>query len=554
MKNAAKTAEQYELPMVNLGDLMTLKIRAEAAVRLRIWNGLPQDFVHDSIPIGAFAAGNLSANWKRDVLNSSDSETVARVRLMAEEALAVYLAMYKFLKQSKARHLIYYAEYANELVVAAACRKLGVRVTPVIHSSLNGNDFRRLGFIDRVPQLFDGRRRRADWPHWRPLSLDARQVKLIADDIVTRLLGRSGIVYSPPLGAGGQNLFSRLNLTPGRKLLSAFTSSQDENNNVGKFRDLYGFPIAPFTRAFESQMQWLDALCRHVEDSDDLQLVIRFHPRLAKNTRSVAEADYEDQVAALERLDCRHVRVVRPEHAISSYGLAEISDVVLTAWTSVGPEAAKLGMPVIQTFQGENSFPVGSFLRSAATKEDYVTEIRRAIADRPNTDFFREAFRFAYMYFAANELDFGDIVSRFDDPTLPKYRTPAVADYVDRFTIGGESAQSVMLQEQRARQSNALRVQETEALLEAAARFIHVLAFQADTSEALRIGLGAGESSGNSVTHHDIMVSVEEDLVTVSLGDKCISKRSRMIANLAELAGSMVLERAKFPHLTGSSQ
>jgi hypothetical protein len=546
MHNASAASSRYDLPMVDLGKLITAELRSEAAERVRNFPGRPQEFVHEGTPIGALVTGNLSNQLKRELSNATDDKTIERIQLMAEECLVVKLAMRSLLSLVRARHVVYYAEYANELAVAAACSELGIPVTPVHHSSLNGNDFRRIAFVDKAPQLFDARRRKEDWPQWKPLALSAKQVRIIADDTVIRLLGRSGLIYSPRLGSGGTDIFAKMGLDPARKVLTAFTSSDDEHNNVKAFRTLFGFPMGKVQWPFQNQADWLRHLAKYVSESEDLQLLVRFHPRLGKGTRSKETADYSDQVAAVEDGAMPNVRIVRPEEGVSSYGLAEISKVVLTAWTSLGPESARLGMPVVQSFFGENPFPIGGFLGCPNTPESYFAAIRNALEAKPDPMMLREAFRFAHMYHAANEIDFGDLIERFDDPTLPEFRTPAAASDIERFSVGGEVAQSVNLERQRQAQGPEREAEETASLVEAAARFIYVLAFHADPIAPMRIRIGDTDD-GTHCKDGEILVKTYGPNVTVSLPDRQITKRSPMIANLAHLSVALEASLAVVP-------
>lgn len=102
---------------------------------------------------------------------------------------------------------------------------------------------------------------------------------------------------------------------------------------------------ATFARdvGFASMFEWIIEAVKRAAELPDLTLVIRIHPgEEIWGTREHVEAEV---LEALGRLPS-NVRIVPADESLSSYALADLSDLVLTYTTTLGLEAAARGRPV----------------------------------------------------------------------------------------------------------------------------------------------------------------------------------------------------------------
>jgi hypothetical protein len=137
--------------------------------------------------------------------------------------------------------------------------------------------------------------------------------------------------FDRPSEHGGEAVRSSLGLRPGARVVSAFTNLAWDTALLGK--DV----------AYKSQFDWLARACEIVSRRDDRALVIRVHPAESRwGTAQPIETELTERIGALPR----NVFLVRPDDPLSSYGLVEISDLVLCYTTTVGLEAAVTGIPV----------------------------------------------------------------------------------------------------------------------------------------------------------------------------------------------------------------
>lgn len=146
-------------------------------------------------------------------------------------------------------------------------------------------------------------------------------------------------------------------------------------------------------RAFPTVANWLDELLSWVEARPGITICLRQHPR--ERVSFVKGSD--DLRPLLDRhakLGSR-LRFVSAEEELSSYDLMRNSRAVLPHTSTVGIEAAMLGLPVILgTSVYYEDF---GFCHKAATPAEYFASIEEALAGRTNqSDSQRSAAALAY--------------------------------------------------------------------------------------------------------------------------------------------------------------
>jgi hypothetical protein len=172
----------------------------------------------------------------------------------------------------------------------------------------------------------------------------------------------------------------RLGLAGRERIVALFTNVTWDSAAVG--HDI----------GFTSLVDWVEQAVRLAERSE-LVLVIRIHPAEAR--WSTREALQDVIVSRLAKIP-ENVRFVAPECPLSSYTLADISDLVLTYTTTVGLEAATRGRRV--AVAGETHYRGRGFTTDLSRPED----LARAIAIAPSPPSSEEvelALRYAHMFF-----------------------------------------------------------------------------------------------------------------------------------------------------------
>lgn len=129
-------------------------------------------------------------------------------------------------------------------------------------------------------------------------------------------------------------------------------------------------------RAFETVGDWLDSLLGWVASKPDVSICIRQHPRerldFAKGSDNLAPL-----LAKHAGLGGR-LRFVAADEELNSYDLLRFAKVVLPHTSTVGIEAALLGLPVI--LGTAVYYEDLGFCKKAATREEYFTDVEAALA------------------------------------------------------------------------------------------------------------------------------------------------------------------------------
>jgi hypothetical protein len=189
---------------------------------------------------------------------------------------------------------------------------------------------------------------REDWDRFRDAPLRPEQVQTAVgylrmrrgDSPDSRLFH-----YSPPPTSRGA-VYEQLNIPSDKKIISFFTSSEDENLTIAVHDDEWR-PVYPSQwRVFTEAVEW-------VRDRKDWVLVVRIHPNEGKvknhlgmvGTKSLAQ--FRAIVDSLDMPD--NVRIVEPDSPVSSYTLMEMSQVGAVWQSTIGIEMSAIGRPVIVT-------------------------------------------------------------------------------------------------------------------------------------------------------------------------------------------------------------
>jgi hypothetical protein len=375
-----------------------------------------------------------------------------------------------------------------------------------------------------------------EWPHWRDLALPPERVKMVADNNITRFGAPGYAVYSPKHSAAANEIFSRLELSNDRHLLVAYTSSADEYfSNINLMR-AFGIDLFQKEQPFSDQAEWLDALIDHVENSDHLQLVVRVHPREGKNQRDSRNSEHLAMLLDRYSGSFKHVRIIWPEDPTSSYDLAELASVVLTSWTNITLELARLGIPVLTAFKRYVPYPVGDVVQWAPTPAEYFKLLEEMITWPADLDTIRFSYRWSSVYVLSMAIDFGDVISAAGSNGAAPFRLSAAAPLVEDILVRGMSTTQLNRDALASAQSREALTTETEALRRQLRRTIWFLLTGEDRSDDYRLLFGdAGDHESA-----DVVISPGDDFLRVRLRERVFDRRSAVIRRLAALSANVV--------------
>ena len=378
----------------------------EAIIREHIAHVEPnawQDFELDGVPLGRFAAYEFLLKHKRNTLEIPQELWSAYLDQLTN-TLRSYVAAPRLLDDVRPdRAVAYNTLYAANRAFMAVAERNGV---PCYTMQGGNHTVRRAETMTvfRNDQAVFQAPESPAWHAWRDLPIGVREAGIVAEHVAAGFSARSAFTYSkahkrvPPSATR-----SSLGLDPQRKTAVVVLSSRDEvfaADVVGRFpRPIDG------THLFPTQAAWIEHVSGIADRRDDLQFVVRVHPREFPNKR---ESVLSPNAAMLKELldDLPDNMVVDwPADGRSLYDVIQIADVVMTAWSSVGGEAALFGAPVVAYDTGDLLSYPKELNDYVTTVDDYEPALDRALATGWSLDRARLAFRWYAFNFSRLALD-----------------------------------------------------------------------------------------------------------------------------------------------------
>ena len=530
--NSLSMLAEYGLDAVDLRPLVTPEMAARIDAAL---SQAPRDllqFEFEGLRFGALSVMDLVLALK--VSDFSELvESDRRVWLQyLRSCLLSYLIVDRCCREFGVGRIVHCNDYSLLLGARTAARKQRVPCFGLAFPGHRNVDLRRYMILPNVWRA-SGFKLLAAWPACRTLALDPSRVSEVTEDLLVRLRGVGSHLYSPGKTVQETDVRQRFGLEPDRRLLVAYTSSLDELIASRMGTEALGIEIPDRSQPFKDQIEWLQALVDAVEKSEDLALIVRIHPREGVNKRESVASQHLSRLRAAFGGTFANCRFVWPADPVSSYDLGEAADLVLTSWSTIGLEMARLGAPVLVAFNGAGvPIPRDDFYEWEPTPAEYFDKLR-ALLDRPvSAEQIARAYRWYSLLTLGTTLDLTDLIPRSDFAGLPPYRTPREAAAIEQIVVGGKDICDLNIERLRAAQSADCDEQELEELLRQMRRLVHFLMTGEDSQDDIPLTVGvvapgsrrAIEIDGHLVTYHD--------------GETVYRRSSPMAARLALLCGS----------------
>ncbi|NLN70118.1 MAG: hypothetical protein GX142_04955 [Chloroflexi bacterium] len=149
----------------------------------------------------------------------------------------------------------------------------------------------------------------------------------------------------------------------------------------------------------DSMKEWVVRTLRYFSDRDDVQLIIRLHPGEQLMHGTSMASIVEKAVGEFPE----HFHLVEAQAKVNTYDILDIASLVLVYSTTVGLEAAMVGIPVIVA--GKTHYRSRGFTTDPETWEMYFSSLDEKLADlssaRLNQEQVELAWRYAYLFFFA---------------------------------------------------------------------------------------------------------------------------------------------------------
>lgn len=353
-------------------------------------------YSYKGIPVGRLAYYDLSIKFKRD---RTRRELSPQEVLYYDGAIADGVGIIDFLDRNKSSGLLDAVVAIDEYSLANVVREW---------ARINSISAFRAGFsyhFNADPQFVTlsstktraGEKcgRASRWKMWRDIPLPAPVIDEIAADLVFRMSGTGGHIFSSNYTGDLDAFLEKYGLRREVKTLVVFASANDEIDAISELSKALGdqFEIRD---AFDSQIAWLEAIVDYARHHD-VQVIVKMHPRLSKSHRDSGSAEDIHIYRALEEASPGNVVFLWPEANVSAYDILQLADVCLTSWGTMGLEAAKLGVPVVT---GMTKITFATPGLSLFSKAESVTQFQRLL-DEPKANIsvedLAEAFRWHHL-------------------------------------------------------------------------------------------------------------------------------------------------------------
>jgi hypothetical protein len=547
-KNSFRVQDAYGLQFLDLRALETPehRIRYEQALdNLRAAGNKSAlgQFTFEGLPLGKMCGYEVRLGIKALNLDEKNQEIATAWAALIRTSIKTYLLVDEAVEQLGFSKLVYFNDYSMNLAARFAIESRGGSAVMVTHAYNMGVDRSRFVLNKNLglQAIFTDC---LQWPRWKCTPLPQAIVSQITDDAIFRFSGRSAHTYSPPLTRAAASAHGRKFL----KRVVVYTSSPDESACLAVLSSL-GLEVPPVELTFGTSCEdcheaWLMALKAFALSRPEVEFVVRIHPREGANKREPSESEH----LGILRKCLEHVpsnfTVHWPESPVSSYDLGESADVVLTSWSTIGLEMARLGVPVLCCARGVAGYPVENFQTFVQTPDVYFRKIDELLSAQSSLENIRAAYRWWHLAYLSPSVDVSDVVPTSDCTSLPANPHPRKAGDLCASVLEEFDQREILLQEWSCSTNNSLE-SETQAIKRSLRRFIRFFLTGTDTVDDYLLVVRETENAATSpqVNRQDmhierIEVVLDGHKVRAYLGSHFIERDSPLVARLCMLTAS----------------
>lgn len=353
--------------------------------------GAWEKLVVDDFEVGKFAAYEFFLRNKLDSMQIP-FELWQEYKAHLRSTLFALRASRKILESHKPDLVIVHNElYGVNNVVAKTARARGI---PVRHLGI-GLEVSKYGsslsmFKDAATEL--NLPSSKSWQQFKELDKSSLDLAAFVDSMRFRSQGLSAFTYSSSSKRRNANqVRKKLGTYPDKPTMLFVTSSSDERFAADLTGALPESITLKDTKNFKNLEHYLEQLIDFFHSNQDLQLIIRIHPRMLPNKR-----DGVRSAAAVRLLDLltklpSNVIVNWPDQDLSLFEVAQLCNVSLNISSSAGLELLSLGIPVgvyeperlfayprefnVPVIQGEE---LGNYIRRISSADWDIVNVKNA--------------------------------------------------------------------------------------------------------------------------------------------------------------------------------
>src|SRR3989344_105497 len=322
------------------------------------------------------------------------------------------------------------------------------------------------------------------WGEVKDLAIPPTKVEACFDDSIFRMYtANSSHIFSAQKQIDPSSIFEKLKLDPKKRTVVVYTSSKDERVGIDIAMEVWG-EEHKVVDVFESQIEWLETLRKYAEARDDIQIIVRIHPREGKRKFGY-DSGHLTQLRSIFTKDTEKFMVVWPEDPISSYDLLELAHVVLVAWSLMGVEASRLGIPVLSYNTSISYSSDDDFMQFASTKEEYTKKLEAILNTKSTFYHLTKAVRYYHWRTFVASLDLGETVpTDFKDERVWPKAPEKMVGIINDLLSGKEDLISYNFQNWQNSIDNKSGEEETKTIKQGIRKFLDKIFYPPNISPA----------------------------------------------------------------------
>jgi len=382
-----------------------------------------ESLIIDGINIGKISLYEVLLAHKKMTNTLSKSEWRESL-LEIVNTLTSFYACRKILKKEKPdRIIVYNALYSVNYVWVKYAKKLKI---PVYFVTSGGNltDMGDTVLIAKEDAIYYSNKLKTIWKQFKDIQITKKQANYVTNHYLELLKAKHTLVYSEPKNAKNRDIRSIYGIKNNQKILTATMSSYDElfaAQYIGAWR-------IPRNLIFSSQAEWINALIDFVKHKKDLFLLIRVHPREFPNRRNGIKSEHVKMLEKVLKNLPSNVSVNWPADKVSIYDLAQATNVILNAWSTVGVEMSLLGIPVV-IYSSELVLYPSDLNYLAKDRKDYFAKIELAIKEGWSYERIKNTYRWLALQYGRTTIKYRDSKIELGARIISK-STLAISNYI----------------------------------------------------------------------------------------------------------------------------
>src|SRR3989344_3631559 len=411
-----KTAKQkYNFSSIELSEIVTPQMMEEIDAFTDDTDVNLKDIKFRGFPVGKIAEYDFILETKFPYSETlSEQHKALYLTYIKNTALSISITDY-ICEHYKPSLFITFNEYAQCQAVRHSANIHKIRRMAITYPVNYNIDGSRFSIWESTCEYWRYRHCQ-NWSTGKNIPIKPEHVIACWNDSMFRIHNSGSHIFSHQNRSDPSVIFEKLGLDPNRKTIIAYTSSQDERSSVEIAMKIWG-EDNNVKDAFSSQIEWLNTLNDYAYKHKDLQIVARIHPREGRKQFGFDSKNLEQIKNELKNYSDNFI-IIWPDDPISSYDLLELANVCLVAWSFMGQEAVRLGIPVL-SYTGNMFYPDDDFVQVATTPEEYRKRLDSIIHMEYTWQHLVKAIRFYHWRIFIPSLDLSETVPvSFSDDTI----------------------------------------------------------------------------------------------------------------------------------------